>query len=577
MNLKDISNSSRTVLKWLSSTAGKGKVHIVFLLLVQSVLGICGVSYALFLRRIINAAVDGQREEFFSSVAALTGMIVFQLLLSAFNRFLMEYTASTLENRFKERLFNVLLTRDYGSVTRIHSGEWMNRLTSDTKITADGMTQILPGTAGMAVRMAGAVTGILILEPAFLWILIPGGILIMGFTYGFRRILKRMHKRIQEADGRLRVCLSERLSGMMVIRIFGQEKSAAACSSDLMCEHKSARMQRNHFANLCNTGFSAALNGLYILGAFFCGYGILNGAMSYGDFTAMLQLIGQIQNPFANITSYLPRYYAMLASAERLMEAESFPLDHTEEPVTESEVKRFYQEEFSGLEMKDISFTYPAPAEEERSQNKSMPVVIRNLNLKILKGETVAFAGPSGCGKSTVLKLFMCLYPTDSGDRSILTHKGEIPLTSCWRTLFSYVPQGNYLMSGTIREIVTFHAPDHTDQEERFRHALRIACADGFVSSLEKGADTLLGERGAGLSEGQMQRLAIARAVFSDHPILLLDEATSSLDPATEKQLLKNLRTMTDKTVIIVTHRTAALDFADRCIHFKEQGRIVHE
>src|SRR5699024_9230060 len=116
----------------------------------------------------------------------------------------------------------------------------------------------------------------------------------------------------------------------------------------------------------------------------------------------MLQLIGQIQNPFANITSYLPRYYAMLASAERLMEAESFPLDHTEEPVTESEVKRFYQEEFSGLEMKDISFTYPAPAEEERSQNKSMPVVIRNLNLKILKGETVAFAGPSGCGKSTV-------------------------------------------------------------------------------------------------------------------------------------------------------------------------------
>ena len=183
MNLKDISNSSRTVLKWLSSTAGKGKVHIVFLLLVQSVLGICVVSYALFLRRIINAAVDGQREEFFSSVAALTGMIVFQLLLSAFNRFLMEYTASPLENRFKERLFSVLLTRDYGSVTRIHSGEWMNRLTSDTKITADGMTQILPGTAGMAVRMAGAVTGILILEPAFLWILIPGGLLIMGFTY----------------------------------------------------------------------------------------------------------------------------------------------------------------------------------------------------------------------------------------------------------------------------------------------------------------------------------------------------------------------------------------------------------
>ena len=577
MNQKDTSVSSRTVLRWLSNTAGKGKIYIVFLLLVQSVLGICGVSYAIFLRRIINAAVAGRRGEFFSSVAFLTGMILFQLLMAAFNRFLTEYTASTLENRFKERLFNVLLTRDYGSVTRIHSGEWMNRLTSDTKVTADGMTQILPGTAGMAVRMAGAITGILILEPVFLWILIPGGILIIGFTYGFRKILKRMHKRIQEADGQLRVCLSERLSGMLIVRIFGQETLAVACSSTLMCEHKYARMRRNHFANVCNLGFSAALNGLYILGAFFCGYGILNGTMSYGDFTAMLQLVGQIQNPFANITGYLPRYYAMLASAERLMEAESFPPDHTEVPVTESEIKRFYQEDFTGLEMTNVSFTYPAPAEEERSQTRSMPTVIQDLDLKILKGETVAFAGPSGCGKSTVLKLFMCLYPTVGGNRYILTRKGKIPLTSCWRTLFSYVPQGNYLMSGTIREIVTFHAPDHTDEEERFLHALHIACADGFVSSLENGADTLLGERGAGLSEGQMQRLAIARAVFSDHPILLLDEATSSLDPDTEEKLLKNLRTMTDKTVIIVTHRNAALNFADRCIHFKEQGRVVHE
>ena len=188
-----------------------------------------------------------------------------------------------------------------------------------------------------------------------------------------------------------------------------------------------------------------------------------------------------------------------------------------------------------------------------------MPVVMDGFDLEICKGETLAFSGQSGCGKSTVLKLLMCLYSLDSGERYI----DDRPLTAEFRRLFAYVPQGNALMNGTIRDVVCFAEPF---DEERMKRALTIACADEFVDDV----DLKLGERGSGLSEGQMQRLSIARAIYSDAPILLLDEATSALDECTEKRLLENLRSMTDKTVVIVTHRKAALSICDRVVEFTD-------
>lgn len=564
--------NSRPALLWMSEVAGKAKLYIGILLAVQTVLGISGVFYAMFLRQIVNAAVDGERGAFFEAIALFAALVLFQIALRAVNRFLEEFTRSTLENRFKDRLFTALLTRDYASVTKVHSGEWMNRMTSDTVVVADGMAQILPGISGMAVKMTGALIAILWLEPRFLYFLVPGGVLLIFLTYAFRKVLKRLHKKIQESDGRLRVFLSERLGSLMIVRTFAQERETAEKASELMADHKANRMKRNHFSNICNIGFGAAMNGAYVLGAVFGGYGILTGSMSYGNLLAILQLISQIQNPFANITGFLPKYYAMLASAERLMEAEQFASD-SEAVMTEQEVQDFYREEFAALGLKDASFTYQPPAQ-PREETPKMPVVLAGLDLEIRKGEYVAFTGPSGCGKSTVLKLLMCLYPLDSGERYLRKGKEPGALTSAYRGLFAYVPQGNQLLSGTIREIIAFGDAGKMGQEADMRRALAISCADGFVSELEQGLDTLLGERGAGLSEGQMQRIAIARAIFSGHPILLLDEATSSLDEATEARLLHNLRAMTDRTVVIVTHRPAVLKICDKQIDFEHaEGR----
>lgn len=560
---------SNSTLKWLLYVTRKEKWLVGILVLLQAVLSVTSVGFAFILRRIINVAVAGEQKKFWTSIMILVGVFLLQTLLSAVNRFVNEYTESVIENSFKQRLFSTLLNGRYASVTAVHSGEWMNRLTSDTVVVAEGATQIVPGMISMLVRLISALFAILWLEPRFFYILVPGGIIMILLTYGFRKVLKRLHKNIQEADGILRVFLQERLESLLIVRTFVKEKQTMVQAVELMQVHKSARLKRNHFSNFCNIGFSGAMKGAYLLGIVFGGYGILKGTMSYGNLMAIIQLIGLVQSPFANITGFLPRYYAMLASAERLMEAEHFELDNVE-LIPKKKIQEFYQTDLQAMHLKNICFTYQPPVQTEEEQQ--MPVVLKHMDLTIKKGEYIVFTGPSGCGKSTILKLLMCLYPLDSGELILETKDRMQPLTPAWRRLFAYVPQGNQLLSGTIREIITFSDPQRANDEAGIYRALRIACAEEFVRKLDKGLDTLLGERGTGLSEGQMQRIAIARAVFSEHPILMLDEATSALDEATAVKLLENLSRMTDKTVLLVTHRINQGGIFDKKVSFSKEG-----
>lgn len=559
----------KNVLLWLWRVAGRYKACVAVLVALQMFFGICGVVFAMLFRDMIDQAASGNRSGFFRAALLLICLELGTMVFEAFGRWITEWTRSSLENRFKGRLFHNLLRKDYAAVTAVHSGEWITRLTSDTAEVTRGVIDIVPGVAGMLVRLIGAMAVLFILEPAFFYILIPVGLLLLVVTASFRSVLKRLHKNIQEANGAVLSFLQERLESLMIVRVFSKEQRVETEAGQKMQYHKDARMKRNHFSNLCNSGFGLIVGGGYILAAVYCGYGILQGRITYGTFTAVLQLIGQIQSPFANISGIVPRYYAMIASAERLLEAEHFPEDGEKASVPAEEIARFYREEFQSLGVRDAAFSY-RPADEGNGAS-GQNTVIRHLDLEIRKGEYVAFTGHSGCGKSTLLKLLMCLYPLDRGSLYLRGQKDgreqtEYPLTADWRGLFAYVPQGNQLMSGSIREVIAFGEPDAMRQEERLRSALSIACAEEFVSDLPGGLDTMLGERGCGLSEGQMQRIAIARAVFSDRPILILDESTSALDESTEQRLLRNLRQMTDKTVLIITHRPAALQICNRQI-----------
>lgn len=556
-------------LSWILRVSGKEKWNVVFLTAVQAFLGISSVLFAWLLRDCVDCAVAGNRAVFVGKATAMVVLVLLQLTFRALKRFLDEYTKSGMENCFKIRLLEQILSRDYAHITAVHSGEWMNRLTSDTVIVADGMTTILPNIVGTSVKLVGAVAALIVLVPELGYLIVPGGIFLLLFSTVFRSTLKKLHRNIQEADGKLRVLISERLASMLIVRTFAKEEQTKQVAAEQMTVHRKARMKRNHFSNFCNLGLGAVVNSIYILGVLYCGYGILTGTVSYGSFTAVLQLIGQVQSPFANLTGYLPKFYAMLASAERLMEVESFEKTNTKEVLDRKQITQLYQMDFSAIGLKNASFTYLPPISEQ--EKNKMPVVLKNVDLRIEKGECIAFTGHSGSGKSTILKLMMSLYSLDSGERYLEMRDGQKKaLDARYTKLFAYVPQGNHLMNGSIRETVAFSDKSRMADEQHIYHALEIACALDFVKELPEGIDTILGERGAGLSEGQMQRIAIARAVCSGNPILVLDESTSALDDVTEQKLINNLRNMTDKTILLVTHRPAMLEMCDRQIVLKE-------
>lgn len=493
-------------IKWLLKVIGKQKFCIILLTVIQTVLGISSVIFAVILQNIVDSAASRNQSGFSFFLVILALLVSVQIILRAVVRWLEEKSRSSIENVLKGRFFAELLRKDYSSVTAVHSGEWLNCLTSDTVICANGIVEILPNVVGMLVKMFGALIMILTLEPRFAWILFPGGTTLIFLTYAFRKVLKKLHKIVQEQDGKLRFFLQEHLENLLIIRSFSVENQTENKAQEKMASHQSARMKKNRFSNLCNVGFSAAMNGMYLLGLGYGGFGILNGTVSYGTLTAMLQLISNIQSPFANITGYLPKFYAMTASAERLMKVEGFENDCPDGIFENAEIHKFYSNEFAGIVFENADFTY---------KKSDDIVVLKNVNLQIEKGDFVALTGHSGCGKSTLFKLLMCLYKLDGGQILLLKNSAENEvLTSRYRRLFAYVPQGNGLISGTVREIITFGDRSEMQNETDIKRALKTACADEFVREMENGIDTVVGERGAGISEGQMQRIAVARAIF---------------------------------------------------------------
>ena len=546
---------------WIWQAVKGKKRYVALQTLLQALVSLGCICYSLLFREMIDRAVEKDRPGFFRFLVFLCLMALLRILFRAFVRRMDEFISALVENSLKQRLFANLLSRQYAGVTAVHSAEWMNRLTSDTVVVAKAVAQIIPSVGGMAVQLLGAMGSILILAPAFGFAIIPGGLGLILFGRFLRPAMKRLHGKIQETDGDVRVLMQERLDNLLVVSAYSVQGQSVAAAKERMDKHKDARMKRNFMTNLNQVGLGLAMQGMYLIGAGFCAWGILNGTVSYGTMTAILQMIGYLQQPFVGFGGYFNQWFGMMSSAERLMEAEMLDADPAAFHVDTIKSRHLYENSFSGFQLDELVFSYV-----EQVEGRDTKVTLRYEDLSIAKGEFVSLAGRSGCGKSTFLKLLMGIYPPDSGTIQLMEGEHIRPLAAGDRGLFAYVPQGNMLMSGTIREIVAFYDPEGMKQEEKLWQALRIVCADAFVASLPQGLDTQLGEHGAGLSEGQIQRIAVARAIFSERPVLLLDEATSALDEQTEAQLLDNLRSMTHKTVLIVTHRPRACEICDRVI-----------
>ena len=546
-------------MSWIFGVSGKLKLGVLLLVLLNSAISISAVAFALVLREAIDGAVSGNKMVFLKFVIILGLIMVGQIAARGVIRFLDEYVRSGMENVIKTRLYETILSRKYSAITAYHTGELLNRITNDAVVVADGFVQIIPGIIAMLVKLAGAAAVLFVLDYRFSVIFFAGGGLVLIFTTLFRRVMKKLHKDVQAADGVLRSYLSENLGSLMVLKTFGAERKSIDTSKQYMDKHRFMRMKRNKFSNICNVGFGLVMNGGYIFGLCWCSFGILHGSITYGTLSAVLQLVDQLWAPLANMTGYLPKFYGMLSSAERCMELETLEEEHVESQFSRDYCRELYKD-MTAIECKNITFRY----EDD--------IILENADISIGKGELITIMGNSGAGKSTLLKLLLAIYEPEKGTLEIKTEKESYALTEKYRKMFAYVPQGNFLMSGNVTSAIASLDDTSADVDmDKVKAVAHIACADTFVEKLEHGYDTLIGECGMGISEGQAQRLAIARALYTDAPVLLLDEATSALDEQIEKNVLKNIRELTDKTVIIVSHRKAVLEVCDRCVVLEDK------
>lgn len=560
------------IVVWLLKNSGKSKYGILALSLCCAALSVSTIVSALIFKYVVDGAVQGSRGRFVQWLCAYVGILLLQTALSGGIYHLEETAGFALESSLRRNLYEKLLRMDYGELKNYRTGELMNYLNGDVDIVAGNMISVFPGLIEMTVKLLGAMGVLVVWDWRFGVVFLAGGTAMIFVTSLLRRRMRQLHKNVRTSYDEVYAFQQESVANMIMVRSFRAQKRAGERLWQHLGDAKKARLKRSVFSNFSYICLDLVMNGGYLLGLIWCAVGIFRGRITYGTLAAVLQLITQVQQPFANITAYLPKYYAMCASAERLMNLENTADEGgleagAEEGGKEYAMQELY-EEMDAVCVENLCFSY-----------EKIPI-LSEAALTIRKGDFMAFTGASGIGKSTLLKLLLALYPPEKG--RIFVRKcdgGSVTVTPTQRGLFAYVPQGNYLMSGTIYETVGFlreHGSFSEQEKEKVREACEIACAQEFIEALPQRYDTVIGEHGAGLSEGQIQRLAIARAVFSGAPVLLLDEATSALDEPTEKLLLENLKKLTDRTVLIVTHRKMALGICNRIIEIVD-GRFTEK
>lgn len=505
------------------------------------------VALALITKKVMDIATGDTTGSLLKSGILLFAVIAIQILLSAAQSILNAYSNGKQTIAFRNYLFGMLCRKKYADISAYHSGDILNRFTSDIDTVVTSSVNIIPNVVSIATKIVAGIGTMLFMNPY-----IAAAVLLCGVTFpaigrAINKRYKYMHKECQRTEGRTRAFLQECFENIVVIKTFISEAPFIKKLDSYMDDNFRLKIKRTSISVIANISLYALFTAGYYAVLLWGAGGLSGGTLTYGTLMAFLQLISQLRAPLQNVSGILPQYYSALASAERLMELEGA----ADEPFpAAAERLEKIKENFRTLEIKNLFFGYAGES------------VLRDFSFCAKRGNITAITGESGSGKSTLFKLILGLYEPQSGSIAL---NGEIPLDASLRGLFAYVPQGNMVLSGTVRENITMN--NRTVTDEQIERAARAAEIYDYITSLPDGFETHLAERGAGLSEGQIQRISIARALLTNAPILLLDEATSALDEETETRVLANIKSMTDKTVLFITHRNTSLKVCDRIVH----------
>lgn len=547
-------NRSLNALKWIYKYTGKQLWWVVFLSAITGTISLGFIWLALVSQEILDIATGTIEGSLIFSASKILFIIILQAILNILYCNILIRAIGKIDIKIKQGLFNCLLNKKWTKINEYHSGELLNRFTSDVDIIINGIVSIVPSGIALATRLVAGLAVLFTIEPKLTIIVVLFGIFIAIASKIYSKHFKYLHKALQNANGVVRSFIQECIENVVVIKSFANNSIVSSKLKEKQLNALKLMYRKQTISNVADTGVYILFTGGYYAALIWGALRISAGSITFGMLTAFLQIIEQIKAPMRNMSGLVPAFYSMIASSERLIELEN--IENEPGSLENISANKLYNNMLS-INFEDITFSYKDDS------------VLEDASAVINKGEIVAVAGPSGIGKSTMMKLLLALIEPQKGKIYIQTKDNKISVDASLRKLYAYVPQGNMILSGTIRENISFCKPDASDDE--IINSAKLAMIWDFINTLPQGLDTVIGERGLGLSEGQIQRLAIARAFLCDAPILLLDEATSALDEYNETQLINNIRSLKNKTCIIISHRNKTIEMCDRIIHFNNK------
>ena len=537
--------TSKEIFRWLW-IAWRGNRRQAVLNALIGILSV-GVSLATVgaVQHAIDVASHAREGSIYVAVGIMGALIICDFALNIASVWVRNLLGIKAQNRMQQRMLDRILRSEWHGKERHHSGDVLNRLEFDVVNVVNFLTETIPNSVSTVAMFLGAFFYLMSMDwrlAILIVVMIPLFVLISKV---YVRQMRRLTREVRNSDSKVQSVLQETIQHRMLIKTLESDEMIVGKLEGTQRELRRKVVRKTKFSVFSNLVLNFGFAFGYLVAFTWAALRMSAHSLTFGGMTAFLQLVNKIQSPARQLTKLVPAFVSVFTAAERLMELEENPLEEQGDSIELAGP--------CGIRLNHIDYRYD---DNERE-------ILRNLDFDFYPGSCTAILGETGAGKTTLVRMLLALLKPNKGSVEIYNGMECLELTPLMRTNFVYVPQGNTLLSGTIRENLLLGKVDAT--EEEMNAALEKSCAD-FVFHLPLGLDTLCSEQGGGLSEGQAQRIAIARSLLRDRSVMIFDEATSALDPQTERLLLKNILSNHDKTVIFITHRPAVVDYCDQTL-----------
>ena len=537
---------TRTILAWLWEAWRGNRLQAVLNALIGVADVVLSLAQVWAVKHAIDVASGADTGSIYWAVGIMAALILGNFAINISGVWVRNILGIRAQNRMQQQMLNRIMQSEWHSKAHHHSGDILNRLEIDVSNVVTFLTETIPNTLSVLMMFIGAFFCLFAMDKTLAVILVAIIPLFLAVSKIYMQQMRRLTREVRDSDSRVQAVMQETIQHRMVIKTLEAGKDMVQRLENTQAKLRENVVRRTSFSIFSNfiINFGFALG--YLIAFLWAALRMSAGTLTFGGMTAFLQLVNKIQSPARNLTKLAPAFVSVFTAAERLMELAAEPLEEQGEPITVGAP--------CGIRLENVTYKY-----EDGTKN-----VISNLSFDFRPGSCTAILGETGAGKTTLVRMLLALMKPKEGRIVLYNDMEEHTLSPRMRCNFVYVPQGNTLMSGTIRENLRLGKPSATDEE--MKEALLMSCAD-FVFSLPDGLSTKCGEQGGGLSEGQAQRIAIARALLRDKHIMVFDEATSALDGDTECRLLGNILDNNSRTVIFITHRPAVLQYCNEQLH----------